>query len=248
MKIISKIGFRLLLLSGVIALGVFAYSRSQAMRCKEVRVDIDYQGIEPIIDKENIVEDILLRYDSLQGVAMRDLPLQSLESYLNDIPEIEKAEVYKNIAGKVGIHLKQRVPIGNIFTGNGISYYIDKTAFIYQPKFDGNLRIPIVNGNIPGDISSHSPLANDIALIINKINRSSFLQDLIEEIYINTHNEYELIPKIGKQSILLGDVSGLDEKLEKLELFYAQGIKAANGWNKYKTINLKFNQQVVCTK
>jgi len=248
LKIISKIGFRLILLVGVFALGFYAYSKSQTMLCDEMKIDIDYQGIEPIIDREEIVNDILLRYDSLQGVRMGDLPLESLETYLKQIPEVENAEVYTSIGGKLGINVKQRIPIGKIFTDNGNSYYIDKTGFIYQPKFEGNSRIPIINGNIPQNLETNSKLANDIALIINAINKQKFLQDLIEEIYINDKKEFELIPKIGKQIILLGDISQLNEKLKNLELFYAQGMKPADGWNKYKKINLKFNKQVVCTK
>jgi len=70
---------------------------------------------------------------------------------------------------------------------------------------------------------------------------------MIEQLYINKKSEFELIPKIGNHTILFGDIKEMKDKFEKLIAFYKQGI-SKSGWNKYKTINLKFKNQVVCTK
>ncbi|MBK7817541.1 MAG: hypothetical protein IPJ60_08285 [Sphingobacteriaceae bacterium] len=57
-----------------------------------------------------------------------------------------------------------------------------------------------------------------------------------------------LTPVVGDQSILLGKNQDLDVKLNKLKLFYSEGLNKTNSWNKYSTINLKFKNLVVCTK
>ena len=46
---------------------------------------------------------------------------------------------------------------------------------------------------------------------------------------------------------MIGDAEDLDKKLYKLRLFYAEGLNKT-GWNEYKVINLKYANQVVCTK
>jgi cell division protein FtsQ len=39
-----------------------------------------------------------------------------------------------------------------------------------------------------------------------------------------------------------------EKKLHNLELLYEQGFSAYGGWNGYSTINLKYTNQVICTK
>ena len=39
-----------------------------------------------------------------------------------------------------------------------------------------------------------------------------------------------------------------EEKFEKLKMFYTEGLNKTDGWNKYSTINIKYKNQVVCTK
>jgi len=38
-----------------------------------------------------------------------------------------------------------------------------------------------------------------------------------------------------------------EKKLRNLELLYEQGL-SRYGWNTYQTINLKYTNQVICTK
>jgi len=55
----------------------------------------------------------------------------------------------------------------------------------------------------------------------------------------------ELIPRAGDSVILLGDIDGYREKLEKLMKFYKKGLPY-EGWNKYKYIDIRFKDQVIC--
>ena len=50
-----------------------------------------------------------------------------------------------------------------------------------------------------------------------------------------------------KDTIVIGEVYNLESKFNKLMLFYEEGL-SKTGWNEYKTINLKYKDQVVCTK
>ena len=45
----------------------------------------------------------------------------------------------------------------------------------------------------------------------------------------------------------LGSVEGFQEKLDRLRIFYREGLEQV-GWNKYSTISLAYDGQVVCTK
>jgi cell division protein FtsQ len=47
--------------------------------------------------------------------------------------------------------------------------------------------------------------------------------------------------------VLLGDGSALAERFGKLRIFYEKGIPKAD-WRRYGRIDLRFADQIVCTK
>ena len=83
--------------------------------------------------------------------------------------------------------------------------------------------------------------------VAKTIDTSTFWKAQISEIYINRRSEIELIPEIGNHIILFGDIDNMVEKFDKLLLFYKKELNNF-GFNKYKQINLKFKNQVVCLK
>jgi cell division protein FtsQ len=113
----------------------------------------------------------------------------------------------------------------------------------------------VVNGNVPlpieldgDDINpTPNPKWKSLFNLINTINKDAFFQAQFEQVYINAQGEYELTPRVGRHAILLGKDDGVEMKLKKLKLFYQEGISKVD-WNKYKQIDLRFNDQVVCAK
>ena len=79
------------------------------------------------------------------------------------------------------------------------------------------------------------------------INQDEFYRMQVDEIYVDNYREFEIIPKVGKHSILFGDINDIPEKFTKLTAFYREGLKKT-GWSKYKTLNIKYKNQVICSK
>jgi cell division protein FtsQ len=60
--------------------------------------------------------------------------------------------------------------------------------------------------------------------------------------------QLELIPRAGDHTILLGELDGGErDRLENLRIFYTKALWY-EGWGKYGTINIKYTNQIVCTK
>jgi cell division protein FtsQ len=83
--------------------------------------------------------------------------------------------------------------------------------------------------------------------MVKYINRNDFLKAQIQEIYINRKNEFELIPTMGDHRIIFGDIENMEGKFKKLLVFYEDGLRNMN-WNRFSTINIKYKNQIVCTK
>lgn len=59
--------------------------------------------------------------------------------------------------------------------------------------------------------------------------------------------ELVLVPRSGDFRIVFGEIGDAERKFDKLMRFYRDGLGRI-GWNRYGTINLKYNNQVVCTE
>lgn len=59
--------------------------------------------------------------------------------------------------------------------------------------------------------------------------------------------EVELVPRIGRHIVVLGTLDDARAKLDKLTLFYHK-VLDNEGWDAYSRINLRYKDQVVCTK
>lgn len=59
--------------------------------------------------------------------------------------------------------------------------------------------------------------------------------------------EVELVPRSGRHTILFGRIEQVERKFDKLLRFYRSGLRNI-GWDAYRTIDIRYNDQVVCKK
>ena len=70
----------------------------------------------------------------------------------------------------------------------------------------------------------------------------------MHQINVTNEKELELYLAVGNHKIIFGDANDIEEKFKKLKIFYTEGLNKTDGWNKYSVINVKYKNQVVCTK
>jgi hypothetical protein len=56
-----------------------------------------------------------------------------------------------------------------------------------------------------------------------------------------------LVPRAGNHTIIFGRIEKVERKLDRLLRFYREGLDK-EGWDTYRTIDVRFDDQVVCTK
>jgi cell division protein FtsQ len=112
-------------------------------------------------------------------------------------------------------------------------------------------RVPIANGNIferleNGD-TVYSFVGNEVFKIASYVDKQPFYKALIEQIFVNADNDMVLVPKIGNHVIIFGDANQIEIKFKKLLAFYREGMNRI-GWSAYKSIDVRFDGQVICKK
>ncbi|MDR0348170.1 MAG: cell division protein FtsQ [Tannerella sp.] len=204
-----------------------------------------------VVIKDSMERNFLSETDIISFLKKNELyPVNRLYSQINTEAIKQKlftneliaaANVYKTPSGSIKIEITQKMPVLRIFAGQE-SFYLDETGNIMPASFRYPTYLPIANGNI-----EKSRITTDLYEFALFLQKHKFWNNQIEQIYIHPNQEVELIPRIGEHHIILGDFEDFKEKMNKLQLFYEQAIPKL-GWNRYEIINLKYKDQIVCTK
>ncbi|MCQ2218537.1 MAG: cell division protein FtsQ/DivIB [Paludibacteraceae bacterium] len=232
----------LIVIFGYMIFSVYAFTyRSNVQVCRAVSVEIQDSATLRFISKRDVAR--LLERENVNpvGSTMKDVKLDKLEAILKKQPRIKSAECFKTPGGQVGIVIMQREPVLRVMNG-GHGYYIDSDGFVMPVSNEFTAYVPIASGYISENMAKNE--LYDFAMFLRK---HEFWNAQVEQIYVDSHNEIELVPRVGDQVILLGSLDNYEYKLEKLLSVYKNGF-SRTGWNKYRKINLKFDNQVVCTK
>lgn len=251
-------------ISGLATSWSFAAKKQTASKVKSVTIDIVNPSEHEYINESDVESFFTERNDKIIDNEVKNINITDLEKALNSNPAVENAEISYDINGDFKISVKQRRPLVRIINSSGESYYIDSTSKLMPLSFKSTGRVIVASGSIYEpyarryNYSIDQIMANtnfkqvsildDIYLISKRIYADSLLTDMIHQIYVTPEREFVLIPIIGGHSISLGNTDDLDVKLNKLSLFYTQGLNKTDSWNKYSTINLKYKNLVVCTK
>ena len=260
MKILHIILWVLMLVGIGVVLGFVNKSQStQLLDPANVRIDIDYETENRFVDEEDVKMHIINSKDT-SFKAISHFNVLEIEQKINNNPSIKDAQVYRTIDGKIKVTVKQRQPIARIFSKEG-SYYIDEQGNLMPLSSKYTARLVVVNGhvfepfaaryqlnyqNLPDSLQPKTRL-DEIFKLTHFIHQSPFWKAQIEQVYVNKDSEFELIPKVGNHIIVLGGIDFLEEKFNKLMVFYQKGLPKT-GWNEYSEINLKYKNQIVCTK
>ena len=252
MKRVFHIIFWVIIAAGILVLVSFIEAEHRKTTCKSFEISIDYENADPLLSVDEIKKKIYESFDTLIGKKLIDINLVQIENMVNEIAFVENADVYTTITGKMNISVTQRKPIVRIINASNQNYYIDQSGMIIPTNQGFPSRVLIANGSIKNKYSDTLTIQNSSVLaeiykLATYIQNDPFLKLQIEQIYVTKNREYELVPKVGRHIIIFGGIDDMEEKFRKLIVFYHQGINNA-GWNKYKSINLKFENQVVCSK
>ena len=210
-------------------------------KCSKVQIQVDTEGDLFFINTEMVEEMIFSKEDSLIGKSYKDINIYLLEEFVNEHPNIKKAELYLTLDGTLSIDVKQREPLVRVFEGNE-SYYLDEEMNHFALSDQYSARVL----QVYWDEITESRIAI-LYPLIDLIDSDKFLKAQITAIAFDENNEIVLYPRVGGHKIILGEAEDFRNKFEKLKVFYRQGLGKV-GWDRYSMINLKYHNQVVCTK
>jgi len=166
-------------------------------------------------------------------------------------PFVKEIKLYQDLSNKLIVDLVQYQPIARLVFENKKDFYIDLHGNIFptSTKFSERVLLIHTDDNINYDLKNinSTDYGKKIFTMINYIINDTFLSKIISEIDINYDKNIIIYPQVSKQKIIFGYPEQIDVKFDKLMLFYKK-VLPAKGWNTYKTVNLKFKNQIICDK
>ncbi len=218
----------------------FVSAKLGEVKCKGVQVVVDDTGENAFIDEDDVLQLIKRNYGELKNVNVVDIDKDSMECVLVRNSVIKSAQVYYSLDGYFHVEITQRKPVLRVMSGEG--YYVDEDGKVMPLSGKYTSRVVVATGNI-----SRNFACNGLYPFVMGLKNDGFWDALIEQIVVANGNEVILIPKVGNFRIVVGELENVEKKMENLRLFLQEGI-ALKGWNVYKEINLKFENQIVCIK
>jgi len=201
------------------------------------------------VEQEEIEEMISAGFSDLNpGLALSEVPLNEIENRLLGHPFVREAEAFIGQKGMLQVKLKQYKPIARIARPGAADGYITSEGKIIPMSNSYTSRVLIVEGDFAeklmnqGEIMTEMP---ELLELIYFITEDEFWSAQITEIIINSPSDIQLYQQVGQQVIELGDARDLEDKFEKIEVFYKE-ILPRKGWNAYHRVSVKFKNQIVC--
>ena len=209
--------------------------------CRGVDLHITDSLHFDLIDEDMVLS--LLKEHSLDpiGSPLEAIDVEAIEQTLALHPLVGKAQCYKTGGDMLRINLSGKVPLVRVLNNRGQDFYVDSHGEILS-QHSLAVQLPVATGYIDREFAS-----KELLEVVRAIDRSEFWKAQVEQINVTSDKQIELVPRVGDHLLILGTADNIEDKLGRLMNFYEKGLDNV-GWNKYRSISVAYENQVVCKK
>lgn len=253
MKKILSILVWVITAGGIVTLFIFSRNNYLATPLQDIRVQIERPNTKGFVNIDSLSSDINRICHIHPDGAIGTVELSRIENYLGSIPWIEESSSYIDLDGSLYVSVKEYEPVLRVFNMEGKSVYVTDQGVVIPISKDYSPRVLIASGNFdfPNHAISDSIYRGcglaDALYLRQTINKDAFLTACIGQIYRNEKGEFEIVVKENESQIIVGDTTDINGKLNKLKIFL-QHKAGSEELNTFSTLNLKYKNQIVCTK
>jgi cell division protein FtsQ len=239
-RTILSIASAVLLIAGSGVLVGFSAEREANARFTGLAVDVQEIDGMFFVDAAGVTDQILAN-DSIEGTFVADLSLQEVERWVREIPAVDEVLVYPGLDRTLQVHVTQRKPLARVHTASDAAdVYIDSDGLELPLSPYYTARVPVIH-------ASSVEAALEAFALVEATHQDPLWSAFIDQIEVNPDGSLDVVPRIGSARIHVGSMERLDEKLNKLLVFYTEQIERGN-LNIYKRIDLTYQDQVVAQR
>lgn len=233
----------------IAALAGFASSRQNEKKCEKVSITIDNEYNNYFIGEEE-VRSLLTREGErrLEGLPNQLIDLKNLEKRIEAHSFVKEAEVFRGLDGNIQVRIKQNRPIARIIRSDQ-DVYIDAAGNMLPLSDRYTARvIPITRTRTSrpfGREFFQDSTGQAYLSLLQYIEGDQFWKAQIAQMEIDEKGKISLLPQVGEHTIEFGKPVQTEEKFKKLLIFYKE-VLPVMGWEKYKRVNVEYEDQIIC--
>lgn len=241
---------------------VLGFVKHQRLKAPYSKLNIIIQGDHCFLDTTIVNKMLTTNGIYVDSISLYSINFDSVEELFLAHPSVQNVEVFADNYGELNIVIEQRSPVLRVMPPKEEGFYIDIEGLRMPLSDTYTARVPVLSGYIsPEFIESlgqdsvsnkllsqyYSYTLQDVYHMALYIYYDDLWASQVQQMYINVIKDMEIVPVVGNHIICLGGVSDYRKKLWKMEAMYREGFKLTD-WNAYKEINLKYSNQVICSK
>jgi len=240
MKLFNWTNIRLILMFSLVIF-LFSFTAKRNSSRKLTKSAVVFIGDNaPFVTQETVNKLLIENRKDAQSIGKDKLDLNKLEKALNSQEMIEKSDVFVSISGVLKAVVKQKTPVARVFDGND-SFYIDYEGGRMPLSTNFTARVPLVSGEI------NEKNSKDLAELFRVIHDDAFLKKNIIGVEIMPNGSLKMLNRSFSYQIDFGGTVRMKAKFNNYKAFFQKAVLDSSLY-KYKTIDLRFAKQVVCTK
>jgi cell division protein FtsQ len=239
-----KILIKIILLTGILGYLVFAFANlshdEDQRECIGTEIILE-DSIANFVNRQFVEQLIVQSKCPIQGRNIKDIDIRTIEASIQNNPYIDSVACHYTSTNLLCIRVLPRRPVLHVISDNGEKYYMDING--NDMPTDVFLQdLCLATGNISKDYAKEH-----LVQIADYVNTHAPWNKEIQQISVRTPKHIEIILSTGSHTVVLGEPTDIQGKLNRLQNFYEEGLNKV-GWNKYSIIDLNYANQIVCTK
>ncbi len=249
---IFLIAFCAALVAGLCVLLARSKAHRQQFTCEGLKVE--FADAHRFVGEDDIKAWLERDYGSYIGQRLDSVGLDRIEKILDEQSAILKSEAYTTEDGLLHVRLTQREPVLRFQKGKE-GFYVDDRGFIFPLQERFTAPVPVVEGAIPvrcapgykgpAQTEKERQWIGDMIAMMDWIRRSKTWKEAIVQVNVSDGGNLVLTPREGGERFLFGLPENVADKFDRIGKYY-EYIRPARGETYYKTVNVKYDRQIIC--
>lgn len=234
---------------------LFTWNRNRRAEVTCTGVKVEFADDHRFVSEAEIEEYLTKDYGTYIGKRLDSLDLSRIETMLAGKSAILRTEAFTTPDGLLNIRLYQREPVVR-FQRGAEGFYADARGYLFPLSAGCSSPVPVVDGavpiSVPAGFKGEAPDEKErewirrVTVLAQKMARDPW-KGFFSQVTVEPDGDLVLIPREGQERFILGGPDRLDAKFRRIQEYYT-AIVPARGKDFYRTVDVKFEKQIVCRK
>jgi len=210
-------------------------------------LDVRIEGDLEFVTQDDIRGYLDKRYGCYIGAPLDSINLGYIEDLLKKKSVVKGCEAWTTRDGVLHVSIRQREPALR-FDRGGSGFYIDREGSVIPLHPSYTAPVPVVEDNIPPlEKGEKAEWSTGVLALVDFIGTSKAWKERVKKISVNAAGDLEIRLRDGKERYILGAPDAPRDKFDRIQKYFTY-IVPEKGEGYYKSVNLKYNNQIICRK